>query len=402
MTMRTLRRAGSRRTRAERGIALVMTLFAIATLLMTAAGALLAGSSGIRATRNYRGATQVHFGAEAGISESLQTINGAGVVNFQNDVVGLWSAIYGSAPRAFAPLGGFSYSVTPVASVADPGNAGRLIATAQGPEGAENVVVASVVRSNLPGTAPGAIYLAADAATNADFQGNAFAIDGTDHNYTGGAGPGPAVPGISTRNDANTQETIDSLSGTQDDNVQGLGYLPGPPIVPSVRTSPAAPSALQLNQIIDDLIARPGVVVNNNNQINGNNTFGTTAAPQITYFNNPSSVTIKANGNSSGAGIMIVEGDLVIQGSLEFKGLILVRGRTEVGDTTVTGNATVYGSLWTTDLNLRVGGSAIVYYSTQALALANSVGGGGALPAPLRVTALIDCAQVPAGSAGCP
>ena len=70
--------------------------------------------------------------------------------------------------------------------------------------------------------------------------------------------------------------------------------------------------------------------------------------------------------------------------------------------TEVTGNATIYGSLWTEDLRLTVSGSSITNYSTQALALANQVSGGGALPAPLRVTSLVDCSEVPSGSGGCP
>ena len=93
------------------------------------------------------------------------------------------------------------------------------------------------------------------------------------------------------------------------------------------------------------------------------------------------------------------------EGSLTFKGLVLVRGRTSVSsdnETTLTGNATFYGSMWTNDLNLTVGGSAIAYYSSDALALANLVGGGGALPAPLVVTSIADCAAVPSGSGGCP
>ena len=97
---------------------------------------------------------------------------------------------------------------------------------------------------------------------------------------------------------------------------------------------------------------------------------------------------------------------VTIQGTLEFKGLILVRGRTNVvndpSDTDITGNVTLYGSLWTQDVNLKVGGSAIVDYSSNALQLANQVGGGGALPAALVVNSLADCAQVPAGANGCP
>jgi len=111
-------------------------------------------------------------------------------------------------------------------------------------------------------------------------------------------------------------------------------------------------------------------------------------------------VTIKANGNASGAGIMIVEGNLTIQGNFHFNGLIIVRGTTQV--TEVTGNATVYGSIWTEDIQLEVSGSALVNYSSQALALANLVSGGAALPAPIIITSMADCADLPANTGGCP
>ena len=397
MRARTARRTAGRR--GEEGIALVMALLAMMTLLLAAATSLLVGSAGMSATRNYRGAGQVHFVAESGISEALQTINGPGVINLQNDVVNQWGLLWGPSTHGFAPLSGFSYVVTPIATPGNTANAGQLIATGTGIESVKNVVVANVVRSNIPSTSPGAIYLASDASTNATFNGNNFLVDGNDHNYTGGAGPGAPVPGISTRNDTNTQETLNSLSAGQKDNVTGYGYSNGPPIVPSVKTSPAAPSTTLLNQMINDLLARPRPPDNNTTQINGNATIGTTAAPQITHFTG-GSLTIKANGNASGAGILIVEGDLTIEGNFDFKGLILVRGTTKV--TELTGNATIYGSIWTEDLNLTVSGSSIAYYSTQALALANQVSGGAALPAPIRLTSLVDCSEVPSGSGGCP
>jgi hypothetical protein len=389
----------------QRGMALVIALFTLATLMLAATGGMLVTSSTVRATRNYRGSAQVRFVAESAISEALQIVNGAGVVSFEDNVVTPWTGLYGTADRGFAPFSGFTYHVTPFATVGNVNNAGRLVATAQGTEGVRSTVVAQVVRANIPSTAPGAIYLAANSSTDATFMGNAFTVDGNDHNYTGGAGPAPAVPGISTRNDTNTQETIGSLAGGQKDNVLGLGFSVGPPIVPSVSTSPAAPTAEQLNDIAAAILERPGVVTNGESQVNGNATFGTPEMPQITYFPGTSGVTIKGNGNASGSGILIIEGDLTIKGSFSFKGLVIVRGKTLVtasDETEVTGNATVYGSIWTNDLNLNVGGSAIVYYSTQALALANQVGGGGALPSPLTVASLADCSQLPAGAGGCP
>src|SRR5262245_26945469 len=396
--MRTGKRLSNRLAarRGQEGIALPVALFTLAALLLVAASSLLVGAAGIKATRSYRGAAQVHFAAESAISESLQLINGPGVINFQNDVFTPWSGLWGTLPHNFAPLNGFSYNVQ-VQLGPVPADGGRLIATANGVEGVKNVVVATMVRGSIPNTAPGAIYLASDQNTNADFQGNNFQVDGNDHNFTGGMGPGTPVPGISTRNQVNTGDTVGALSGGQLDNVTGLGFMPGPPIVPSIMTSSAAPSVAQINQMANDLLARPGVVVNNNAQINGNSTFGTTLLPQITHFSQ--STEIQGNGNASGAGILIVDGDLTINGSLDFKGLILVRGATVVGTTGVTGNATVYGTIWTNDVNLSIGGSAICYYSTQALALANQVGGGGALPSPMQLTSLIDCSEGPSSPA---
>ena len=380
---------------------MAIALFTLMVFIVLAATSSLIASSDVRATRDARGGSQAHFAAESAIAEALQRVNAPGVVNFQNDVVGQWAGLWGAGTHTFGPVSGCTYTVTPVASATDPTNAGRLIATANGRESVHNVVVANVVRSDIPSTAPGAIYLANDQATNATFKGDAFSIDGNDHNYTGGAGPAPPVPGLSTRNDTNRQEAVASLDAGQKDNIRGLGFS-NSPLTPSIMTSPAAPSIAQMNQIIDDLLALPSVVPYGDNNINGHADFGTNAAPQISHFTNTDGVTIKANGDASGAGIMIVEGDLTIQGNLHFNGLILVRGRTSVQVTEVIGNATLYGSLWTQDIDLNVGGSAIVNYSTQALALANQVGGTHPLPSPLKVLSLADCGMMPSGVGGCP
>ena len=380
---------------------MAIALFTLMVFIVLAATSSLIASSDVRATRDARGGSQAHFAAESAIAEALQRVNAPGVVNFQNDVVGQWAGVWGAGTHTFGPVSGCTYTVTPVASATDPTNAGQLIATANGRESVHNVVVANVVRSDIPSTAPGAIYLANDQATNATFKGDAFSIDGNDHNYTGGAGPAPPVPGLSTRNDTNRQEAVASLDAGQKDNIRGLGFS-NSPLTPSIMTSPAAPSIAQMNQIIDDLLALPSVVPYGDNNINGHADFGTNAAPQISHFTNTDGVTIKANGDASGAGIMIVEGDLTIQGNLHFNGLILVRGRTSVQVTEVIGNATLYGSLWTQDIDLNVGGSAIVNYSTQALALANQVGGTHPLPSPLKVLSLADCGMMPSGVGGCP
>jgi hypothetical protein len=391
-----------RRRRAERGLAMAITLFALATLLMAAATASLIASADMHATRNYRAASQAHFVAESGISHVIQVVNGIGVVDFKNEIVDNWGTVFGTASRDFG-VDGYRYSVAVFQDAADPSNRGYFRATGTGTDGSQNVVVARILRANIPNTAPGAVYLASQANTNATFNGDAWQVSGNDYNYTGGMGSASPVPGISTRTDANTQEAIDSLNNQQMNNVTGLGYQAGPPIVPSLATSPAAPTPDQLSEIVDTLLSQPNVVTNNSSTLAGNQVFGLPQNPRITYF--PQSVTVKGTGTVSGAGIMIVDGDLDIKGDLNFKGLIIVRGKTSVtadSESQVTGNATLYGSLWTNDINLVVGGSAIIRYSTQALALANLTVVTGALPAPVQVVSLADCAQLPAGAGGCP
>jgi hypothetical protein len=319
-----MRSVRQRRKRHERGVTMAITTLVMAALLvMTAAGLLFSGTD-LRSTENFRWNVEAQYVAESGILNAVKTVNGPGVVNVQAEVVNSWGVVFGNGARNFDQTADFTYTVAPVGTAwdaADAENRATLRATAAGPRQTRTVVVARILRSNVPSTAPGAIYLANDNPTNATFTGNAFLVDGNARNYTGGAGPAPPVPGISTRNATNATETVDSLNAQQKDNVTGLGFNPGPPVVPSVLTSPAAPTQTHLGQIVDELLTRPHVTCNDSVINNSSScTFGTTNAPQITYINNTNGVTIRGNGNVSGAGILIVEGNLTIQGTLNFKG----------------------------------------------------------------------------------
>ena len=400
-------RTPSRRER-ERGIALGIALFGIALLSLVLAASLLVGSSDARATRAYRRTSQVHLVAEAGILHAVQVANrsaGIGVENYQNDVYNQWAALWTPASKTFLPLSGFSYSVAAGSGTA---NGGYFKAIATGPEGSTNTVVARVTRSIIPSTAPGALHLANAGATDAQFTGNAFSISGNDVNYTTGtAGPGAPVPGISTLNNTNTQEAISSLNNNQDHDVTGLGFSSNP-LIPSVATSPGAPTAAQIDRMVADLLAEPGVITQNSGTVNNSSSIqgwqigpnDQAAIPEITHFTGD--VTFKGNGNITGQGILIVDGNLTLNGRITFDGLIIVRGQTNVtSDTDVTGNASLWGSLWTTDINMVVGGSAFIQYSTQALALANQIGPGQNLPSKLVINSMVDCAEVPAGTNNC-
>jgi cytoskeletal protein CcmA (bactofilin family) len=110
-----------------------------------------------------------------------------------------------------------------------------------------------------------------------------------------------------------------------------------------------------------------------------------------------SGLQVKNNGNVDGCGVMIVNGNFDIQGNVSFRGLIIVKGTL-----TVTGSALVYGSVWTEGLAMDVGGNGQVYYSSQAMQLANNVFPTGAIPAPMKISSLADCADLGSGVGGCP
>lgn len=417
----TARSSRPNRRARERGIALVFAVFTIAALLVAITGALVTSSANSKSAVNYRQASQAHFVAESAVSHALQTMNAIGVVNYNNEIVANWPTMFGTGNKTFSALPGpqavawgdnstYVYRVANTAG-ANPAAQGTLVATAEhrqadGTVIATNTVVATLQRANNPSTAPGAIYLASDNSTNADFNGNSFTIDGNDHTLAGDVGTGLSIPGISTRNAGNTSETVGSLNGGQQDNIQGYGYQAGPPVVPSVTTSPWAPTVAQINQMIRDMSPAPEQCTCS--QVNNSCTtcsFGdpyaspspSCKAVQFGTIDSPMNVEVKNNGNIDGCGVMIINGNFDIQGDVTFRGLIIVKGTL-----TVTGSSLVYGSVWTEGVQLQVGGNGQVYYSSEAMALANSVYPTGIIPAPMQLMTMADCADLGSGVGGCP
>lgn len=74
------------------------------------------------------------------------------------------------------------------------------------------------------------------------------------------------------------------------------------------------------------------------------NSMGSVAAPKITYHNGP----LQLKGNNSGAGILVVEGNLSFSGTPSFEGLIIVTGQTFTisggGNGGVLGGAVVFAN----------------------------------------------------------
>ncbi|MGH7860472.1 MAG: pilus assembly PilX family protein, partial [Candidatus Binatia bacterium] len=331
----------------ERGSAMVVILALVISLMLLTIAGLSAATSNLKISRNFRTGIQAMLAAEAGAIHAQERISDWGVIRFQRDVVDVWDDVYGGGWREMPghPLVRYSSTIEP--DPVDPNEFALLTTVGQAPDESTRRIFMRLQVDQV--FSPGAIYLPND-TVESRFNGVKFLVDGHDKNLDGTPNPEGDVPGITTRNEEAKKEVVDSLSGDQQYKVVGDGGTP------SVELSYGPTVDRIQNEIAANVLAQPGVV--RNPPISGNDTFGTKDNPQITHFTGNVSIT----GTMDGAGILIVDQGLKITGDMTFVGLILVRGTTEI--TTVDGNATVLGAIWTTDLKLRVQGSASVTYST--------------------------------------
>lgn len=146
---------------------------------------------------------------------------------------------------------------------------------------------------------------------------------------------------------------------------------------PAIETGQTSFTGVEGEELRTELIPQANVVYNGSQIISGA-TFGTLAAPQITYFDD----SLKLNGNSTGFGVLIVDGDLDISGSLDFNGVILIGAcstcacPTCPGGLVGTGSATIYGAMVVgnaVNATANFTGSADIYYSCAAIDLANGI-----------------------------
>src|SRR5262249_40516197 len=154
----------------------------------------------------------------------------------------------------------------------------------------------------------------------------------------------------------------------------------------------------QINQMVTDMNSAGTTVpcgctqVNNSCACNYGSPYSTPPVCQVTAFGANQDIQIKNTGNVDGCGVMIVNGNLDLHGTTTFRGLIIVKGTLSV-----SGNALVYGSVWTEGVNMTVGGNGQIYYSSQAMQLANTVYPTGTIASPMKLYSMADCAELGSG-----
>ncbi len=326
----------------EKGMVLSVALMLLVILTVIGSAAVVVTRMDIKIAGNFKTGTKVLYLAEAGaefardamnqgkdldgnnMDEETQVFNTANGVNW--DSSGVLNSLYA----------GSSGSVT---IVEDPTNSNFAVITSTATfGGASNTVEIVVAKGKLD--PPGAIYLPGTAAqVETKFLGDIFTISGYDTKLDGTLGACAVKPGIATNDAALTTEITDAdllnggLAASQFDNVIGEG---GPPSV--ITTS----AFYDVRAVINDLLAYqhnhfPGG--NSNQFLNG--TWGTDAAPEVTYI----AATAEITGSVTGSGVLIVDGTLKMMtgSSLNFHGLVIVLDEisTQLGST-----VDILGMLW--------------------------------------------------------
>lgn len=192
--------------------------------------------------------------------------------------------------------------------------------------------------------------------------GKAFLIDGNDHKIDGTPGTYPAVEGIgvqSMQSVADVKKQLDSASGGSiASRVIGEG---GTGSVGSFSTSNLS-SLHTFYKSIATILLPAGKYADNR-------VLGTLDRPEVVYVPG----NLEWSGTISGAGILVVDGQLIMKGKIEWKGIILAMS----GDVTIslggTGTPSILGTIWvgntdpTKVTRVNVTGNPTVAYSYMTL-----------------------------------
>lgn len=227
-----------------------------------------------------------------------------------------------------------------------------------------------------PLTVKSALYFATPSLSGVKNLGNGtLRIDGK--NYYMNDNPGvknpptlnnslSGVPGITVENDPAKEYLINAFGGFLNTNV--LGVVGGVDVIGANAIS-VSPDIYDWKTYVEQLISAAKEENTFNSMKEVPKTLGTLVKPQITLINEPDTTkTVTINGNISGAGIMVINGDVKFNGDLIYNGLIICYKETKM-EFTLEGGSFIFGSMIAAgnEVEFKGAGTAHVYYSSEAI-----------------------------------
>lgn len=215
-------------------------------------------------------------------------------------------------------------------------------------------VAEAIVRKQIVNVTVNQSVYIDDPLADINFNGNAFLISGNDTNLNGTAGPKPAIAGIGVP--GSTANIKSQIAKNQKADVVGSG---GTPSVGTVADTDFITTM--------DGFASAATIVFNGPSDDYSGTLGdrATMTAKITHAKG----NFKLHGNTSGCGILIVDGDLEVVGTFDYAGLIFVKGAVVFKGG--GGNKDLHGALMTLGAvageDFEINGSVQLRYSSEAL-----------------------------------
>ncbi len=223
---------------------------------------------------------------------------------------------------------------------------------------------------------PAALYVDADTAEG-EYEGNAFLIDGRDHDMYGNLISGNDRHGIVTT----TEEAADELEPdhpNQKDNIKGADAPP----YPSIEVDESQP--VDIDDFVERAEAEADEVYYGETHFSGNQTFGSEDDPVIIVVNGELEIT----GNVEGWGILIVRGEMEKEaGTPVWHGLVVLlpeeeEEEEEEVELELKGTVDIIGAIWMKartengegEAEVELKGNAQILYSAEALQRLASLG----------------------------
>jgi hypothetical protein len=234
--------------------------------------------------------------------------------------------------------------------------------TARGRQGnADKILEAEAVRFPLV-----AVESAVWAGGPLKFNGNAFFVDGHDHSAQPGLDTIPSAPpmtGILTK--GQPTDVSDNLNKNQEDNVNGNG---------GNLSAQQSTFTYDFNALWAQFSGMADNSFTGNQAWAGSDpSYGNLTDPKVTVVNGNLSIS----GGWTGGGVLVVNGNLDMRGGSQYTGVVIVMGDINFAGGGPSDQAHVVGGLiyQGTVVNASVlSGSSQIFYSTEAVNAAQSVG----------------------------